>query len=351
MIGGDVGTVIRGACLLSALAAAAAGAQEVSQVEGATGEFRGLAARDGEAWASGRGGRWARSTDGGRTWTSGVIPGADSLVLVDVEILRPGRACVLGTGFEGGLARAFRTEDGGKTWIGAYERRHPQVFFDGMAFWDGNRGVAFSDPVDGAFLLARTDDGCRTWTEVPADRVPAPLAGEAGFAASGTAITAAGAAHAWIGTGGGPVARVLRTADGGRNWTAHPTPFAAGPAAGIFGIAFRDTLNGVAAGGNYQDPGATTPNVLRTADGGLTWTVVGTSAPAGVRYGARYASGARPVLVAVGPTGWGYSMDDGASWMAVDTLTAFTVAVSARAVWTAGPDGRVVRFDPAPWLR
>jgi hypothetical protein len=44
-------------------------------------------------------------------------------------------------------------------------------------------------------------------------------------------------------------------------------------------------------------------------------------------------------------------MDDGAGWVAVDTLNAFTVAVSARAVWTAGPNGRVARFDPAPWMR
>lgn len=345
-------TAIRGACLLAALAPAAAGAQQVSKVEGATGEFRGLAARDGEVWASGRGGRWARSTDGGRTWASGVIPGADSLVLVDVEILGPERVCVLGTGFEGGLARAFRTDDGGKTWVGTYQRRHPQVFFDGMAFWDADRGVAFSDPVDGGFLVVRTEDGCRTWTEVDAGRVPAPLPGEAGFAASGTAITTAGRAHAWIGTGGGSVARVLRTTDGGRSWTAHATPLPAGAAAGIFGIAFRDTLTGVAVGGNYQDPAATAPNVLRSADGGLTWTVIGTSAPAGVRYGARYTPApGRPALVAIGPTGWGYSMDDGASWVAVDTLNAFTVAVSARAVWTAGPAGRVARFDPAPWMR
>jgi len=344
--------VRRTAALLAALLPGAAGAQDVAKVPGMDGEFRGLSVWGDEVWASGRGGRWARSTDGGRTWVSGLIPTADSLVLVDVEILGPGVACVLGTGFEGGLARAFRTGDGGNTWTTVYQRRHPQVFFDGMAFWDSGRGVAFSDPVDGGFLVLRTDDGCRSWTEVPAERVPAPLAGEAGFAASGTAITAAGAAHAWIGTGGGTVARVLRTTDGGRTWAAHPTPLAAGQAAGIFGIAFRDTLNGVAVGGNYQDPTAAAPNVLRTTDGGLTWTVLGTSAPAGVRYGARYAPGApRPALVAVGPTGWGYSMDDGAGWVAVDTLNAFTVALSARAVWTAGPGGRVARFDPAPWMR
>jgi hypothetical protein len=53
----------------------------------------------------------------------------------------------------------------------------------------------------------------------------------------------------------------------------------------------------------------------------------------------------------VGPSGFGYSQDGGATWVPVDTLNAFTVAISARAAWTAGPQGRIVRFDPAPWAR
>jgi photosystem II stability/assembly factor-like uncharacterized protein len=337
--------------LALALSPVAVRAQLVTKVPGAEGEFRGLAARGDLVWAAGRGGRWARSADGGRTWSSGVIPGADSLVLVDVEILESGAVCVLATGFEAGLGRAYRSHDGGGSWLTTYERRHPQVFLDGMAFWNGDRGVAFSDPVDGAFLILRTEDGCRSWSEIPVERVPVPLEGEAGFAASGTAITTAGVAHAWIGTGGGAVARVLRTGDGGRSWTAHSSGFAAGPAAGIFGVAFRDTLNGVAVGGNYQQAAAASPNVLRTADGGLTWTVVGTSAPPGVRYGVHYVPGeGRRVLIAAGPTGIGSSMDDGASWTAVDTLSAFTLAATTRAAWTAGPAGRVVRYFPPPWL-
>jgi photosystem II stability/assembly factor-like uncharacterized protein len=327
-------------------------AQEAAHVPGMTGEFRGLAARGEEVWASGRGGRWARSTDGGRTWTSGVIAGADSLVLVDVEILEPGAACVLGTGFESGIARAYRTSDGGATWTPTYERRHPQVFLDGMAFWDPARGVAFGDPMDSAFLVLRTEDGCRSWSEVPAAGLPSPLDGEAGFAASGTAIAAAGERHAWIGTGGGRVARVLRTTDGGRTWSAHETPLAGGAAAGLFGVAFRDALHGVAVGGNYQLPADSSPNVLATADGGVTWRMVGTTAPAGVRYGVRVVETERGlVIAAAGPTGLGYSTNDGASWVTVDTLNAFTLTVTARAVWTAGPEGRIVRFAPAPWLR
>lgn len=341
----------RAIALLGALASQAA-AQEITTAPAMTDEFRGIAVRDREVWVAGRGGRWGLSADGGETWRFGIVPGADSLVLVDVEALGLGAACVLGTSFEGGLARVYRTDDTGRRWRRVYERRQPGVFLDGMAFWDDRRGVAFGDPVDGAFHVLRTDDGCRSWTEVPADRLPTPLDGEAGFAASGTAVAMAGADHAWIGTGGGRTARVLRTTDGGRTWSAHDTPLRAGAAAGIFGVAFRDTLTGAAVGGNYQQPTDAAPNVLRTADGGVTWILAGPTAPAGVRYGARYVLTERgPILAAVGPAGFGYSTNDGAGWTPVDTLYAFTVAVTARAVWTAGPAGRVVRYDPAPWLR
>ncbi len=327
------------------LVATAAGAQDVTSVAGVAGEFRGMSARGDEVWASGRAGTYARSTDGGITWKAGVIPGAETLFLVDVEVLDAGVACVVATSFDAGVGRIYRTPDGGVSWNVAYEFAHPQVFFDGMAFWDADRGVAFSDPVDGAFLVVRTTNGCRSWTEVPRGQLPAPLDGEAGFAASGTAIAVAGAQHAWIGTGGAVVARVLQTTDGGATWTVHTTPMAAGPATGIFGIAFRDTLHGVAVGGNYQQPRSAAPNVLRTVDGGRTWAFVGTTAPHGVRYGAVYVPGSETVM-AGGPTGFGLSDDDGATWMAVDTAFTYGLTATGTAGWVAGPSGRIARLGP-----
>ncbi len=31
------------------------------------------------------------------------------------------------------------------------------AFFDGMAFWDPDHAIVFSDPVDGGFLVLSTD--------------------------------------------------------------------------------------------------------------------------------------------------------------------------------------------------
>lgn len=319
-------------------------AQEIVLVPGFTRDFRGLSSVGTELWASGRGGTVAHSTDGGRSWNAGVIPGADSLVLVDVEALSPDTACVLGTSFDGGLARAYRTTNGGRTWSLTYELRHPQVFLDGLAFWDRMRGVAFGDPVDGAFFVLRTEDGCASWLDVPLTNLPRPLPGEAGFAASGTAIAVAGIRHAWFGTGGGASARVLRSDDGGRSWEAVVTPMPAGPATGIFGVAFRDTLHGIAVGGNYLQPAGDAPNLLVTSDGGRSWRLAGPATPIGVRYGAAAIPTANAFLAA-GPTGLGVTLDDGATWTPVDTLYGFALHVVGEQAWIGGPGGWLASFD------
>jgi len=331
--------------LLAVLAAAplAAQEQELVLVPGFTQEFRGLSAHGDQLWASGRGGVYARSTDGGHSWTVGRIRGAEGLFLVDVQALGRDTACALATSFDGGAGRAYRTTDGGVSWSVTYELTHADAFLDGMAFWDRAHGVAFGDPVDGMFVVLRTDDGCASWVEVRAPDLEA-VAGEAGFAASGTGITVAGTAHAWIGTGGGARARVLRTADRGLTWSGVDTPMPAGPATGIFGVAFRDTLHGIAVAGNYQEPAGAAPTVLATADGGRSWTITGPARPAGVRFGAVALPEAR-AFVAAGPSGLGVSLDDGATWTPVDTLFRYGLLARDRVVWASGPAGWISKSD------
>lgn len=318
----------------------------VPQHTGTEAEYRGLSVAGSEVvWATARNGVFSRTGDGGTTWHTDTIPGGEGLFLVDVHAVDAVTACVLGTSFDGGLARIYYTTDGGEQWTIAYENTHEDVFFDGLAFWSDERGVAFSDPVDGAFLIVRTEDGCRSWVEVPRDRLPQPLEGEAGFAASGTAITVVGDRHAWIGTGGGATARVLRTTDGGRSWTAHETPLEVGATAGVFGLAFQDPSNGVAVGGDYRVRTEGSDNVIRTRDGGVTWEVAGTSRPRGVRYGVAIAPDRPGTLIAVGPSGYGFSTDWGATWMAIDTVSVNTVALSRTGMgWVAGVDGKVWRI-------
>ena len=314
-------------------------------------EFRALhAAGDGVVWAAGRGGVWTRTLDDGRTWTTDTVPGAESLFFTGVHAVDADTVVLLGTSFTEGEGRAaiFRTTDGGRTWTTRWSLERPGLFLDALAFLDERHGFALGDPIDGAFVLIATDDGGLTWHD-RSDALPPARTGEAGFAASGQALIATGATDSWIVTGGSATARVLHTADRGATWQATTTPLAANASTGLFGIAFADARSGWAVGGDYRSVERSGSNVLRTDDGGTTWRVAGTSVPAGVRYGvaaARFASNV--AVIAVGPSGTGWSSDGGATWSAIDGpgFNSITVAPDGT-VWAAGVEGRVARLDVA----
>lgn len=297
-------------------------------------------------WVSGAGGTWGRTIDGGATWQTGVVPGADSLQFRDVHALDAANAFILSIG-PGEESRIYRTADGGANWTLQFRNEEPEAFFDCFDFWDSESGLAFSDSFDGRFLLIRTTDGGATWTPVPADRLPPANEGEGGFAASGTCLVVAGDSTAWVGTGaseGG--ARVLRTTDRGLTWSVAETPIVKGPSAGIATLAFRDELLGAALGGDISEPDAMTDNVAITRDGGVTWELAGRPSFTGAVYGSAWVAGApSPALVAVGPNGLSYSTDEGRSWAALDAVEHWGVSfVSPDRGWAVGPDGRITRI-------
>jgi tripeptide aminopeptidase len=340
-------------------------AQLTPQTSGTTAEFRAMhAPADNVVWAAGRGGVYAVTNDGGETWRADSVPGAAALFFTGAWAADAREAFLLGTSFDGGLARIYHTRDGGATWSVQWESTEEGVFMDGLQCWTPTHCVAYGDPVGGALYIVRTTDGT-SWSRIPSAALPALLEGEAGFAASGTTLTLHGPATGWIGTGGGSRARAYITRDGGASWTAAATPLEGNATSGIFGIVFRDSLNGVAVGGDYERRTDEQQNVIRTTDGGATWRIVGSSVPHGVRYGVAYSpvaftpavsppSGAadgaadsamRP-LVAVGPSGVGVSHDDGATWTALDSVHYNTVAFAPDGdAWVAGPDGRIARIE------
>jgi photosystem II stability/assembly factor-like uncharacterized protein len=297
-------------------------------------------------WASGHGGTWARTLDGGATWTARVMDGADTLQFRDVHALDADRAWLLSAG-PGELSRIYRTRDGGETWALQFLNPEPDGFYDCIEFRDAEHGLAYGDAVDGELRILRTRDGGETWEYTRTADVPPALAGEGGFAASGTCVALGPGGRAWIGTGASDTARVLSTHDGGRTWTATASPLPGGEAAGIFTIAFRDSLHGVILGGDLARPEDHTDNVAVTADGGATWTLSGRPVFAGAVYGAAYVPGApTPTVVAVGPNGADWSADEGQTWASADTLSYWGLGIaSPDAGWLVGPEGRVARIS------
>ncbi len=294
-------------------------------------------------WVSGAGGVVGRTTDGGATWRTAVVPGADTLQFRDVVAFDAQTAWALSIG-AGASSRIVKTTDGGTTWRTVFVNERPEAFFDCLSFWDARRGLAYSDSVDETFVIITTNDGGETWQPVPASALPRAADGEGGFAASGTCVATRGAGLAWIATGNADPARVLRTDDGGTTWAASAVPVVAGPAQGLASIAMRDDRSGVAVGGDIGDATADADAVARTSDGGQSWQRGGRLPFPGAAYGVAAVPGAS-AYVAVGPGGAAVTRDDGRTWESLDRRTWWGVAAAGPgAVWLTGPDGRIARL-------
>ena len=313
------------------------------QTSGATARLRGVsAASERVVWASGANGTILRTADGGATWQKLSIPGADRLDFRDIDAApndeRTAYALSIG---QGSASRIYKTTDAGANWTLQFTNDDPKAFYDAMTFWDANRGLAISDSVDAHFVILRTDDGGAHWTRVPPEGLPPALPNEGAFAGSGTNIAVLGRDLAWIGTGASTKSRVLRTQDGGKTWTIADTPLITSSSAGIFSIAFRDSKHGIVVGGDYRKEDDATDVAAVTADGGLTWAR--SSGLTGFRSVVAHLPGSTVAWIAVGPKGADVTQDDGKTWTKVDGdgYHAFSFAPKSPVGWGVGEQGRI----------
>ena len=299
------------------------------------------AATDKVVWASGTRGTYLKTTDGGATWHAATVPGAEALDFRDVHALDDRTAWLMSIG-TGESSRIYRTTDGGAHWDLQFTNPDAKGFFDDIAFWDAKRGIVAGDAVEGHVVVFTTDDGGAHWDR---RQTPPAVPNEGAFAASGTSLIARGDRDAWIVTGGTGAARAFHSTDSGRTWTVTTTPIRNDSAsAGIFSIAFSDTLHGVIVGGDYNQAAATERNIAITADGGKTWAAPAGTPPAGFRSAVACLPD-RKVWIATGPSGSDISTDGGATWRTFDTGAFNAISfVPSAAGWAVGPRGRIARF-------
>lgn len=296
--------------------------------------LRGISAFDASvALVSGAGGAIWRTTDGGAQWRNVAPADAKGWDFRDVEAVGSESALAMVAGTP---ARVLRTDDAGVTWRTVLADDRPGAFFDAMAF-QGDVGVLFGDPLDGAFCVWTTRDGGASWQAVPAPTLPAPQAGEAAFAASGSCVAVTGEPGRevfWIATGGGARARLLRGDATG--WSAQDLPLPAGAASrGAFSIAWRGQC-GLVVGGDYADPAV--GGAARSMDGGLTWSAI--DGPGGFRSAVAWLDDA--TALAVGSHGTTMWRDGGETTQEPIGFHACAVGRDGSA-WAAGSDGRVAR--------
>ena len=241
----------------------------------------------------------------------------------------------------GSPALLFRTQLGNSKIV--YTETHEKAFYDSMAFWNDQEGIAIGDPTDDCMSIIITRDGGNTWNRLACDNLPRAREGEAAFAASDTNIAIIND-HTWVATGG-MASRILYSPDKGRTWEVFETPIVQDrPTTGMYSLDFHDKKNGFAIGGDYTRPADNSANKIRTQDGGKTWQLVAKNQSPGYRSCIQYIpNGGAEKLVAVGFEGIDYSADAGNTWQHLSDEGFYTVRFLNDSVAFAGGNGRVAK--------
>ena len=175
-----------------------------------------------------------------------------------------------------GLGKLYRTVNGGEAWAKVWEQ--PGTFIRALGFLDerngflGNVGTEYYPNVTDTRPLYRTRDGGVTWTPIQAPGIEI-VKGICGIdIVHETRIFQgekrdAAMIHA-AGRVGGP-ATMLRSVDGGETWKVIDLRAQAGM---ILDVKFFDTQNGLVCAATSSDLEQANALILRTADGGATWT-------------------------------------------------------------------------------
>jgi photosystem II stability/assembly factor-like uncharacterized protein len=291
-------------------------------------------------WASGTGGTWLRTVDGGSMWRAAVVPGAADLDFRGVWAFSESVAYLLSSG-TGEKSRVYKTTDGGEHWKLLFTNPDAKGFFDAIAFWNPKHGIVAGDPVDGQVTFFVTEDGGEHWSR---QHTPAALPDEGAFAASNSCLFVRGSGEAWFGTGGVGAGRVFRTSDAGVTWTVASTSIRNDVAsAGIFSLAFSDARHGFAVGGDYGKDSEARQSLTVTSDGGRTWSAPDSPGLHGFRSAVLWVPGLKTWL-ATGTSGSDISRDNGRTWKQFDAGAYNALAGYGKDVWAVGPKGRIARF-------
>ena len=346
----------------------------------------------GVAWASGTDGTVLRTEDAGFVWQLCAIPpGAEHLDFRGIQGFDHDTAIVMSSG-KGDLSRLYKTSDGCQSWKRIFTNPYGEAgFFDAILFIDKIHGILLSDPTPFTintptesgedFRVRVTDDAGATWAPVTAPDSSGkghglhPLSSESAFAASNSAIAAAGN-RVWFATSAARVfsrdiysspqqlavlfhshycAGQIDSLSGecGQPWTDFTDSMVpidhSAESAGIFSISFRTAKSGNSVGGDYLQANKAFQTAAFTLDGGKNWAAA-TTPPHGYRSAVAY-DPTHKAWITVGPNGTDISTDDGRNWRALkpapgDQPDADRNWNALSLPYVVGPHGRIATLRP-----
>ena len=259
---------------------------------GAANGLYGLSSPDGtNIWASGAAGRVAKSTDAGDDWTSyatGLSSNLNGVYFVNVS-----------TGWAAGDGgNIVKSVDGGQTWsaqVSGVAQKLRSVFFVNVS-----TGWAAGD----SGTLLKTVDSGQTWQSA-----------SLGTGNLNKMFFCGDSLTGFIAADGG---KIYKTQDCGATWTPQTTPVTSS----IYSVNFFSPTLGYAAGASNT--------VLRTVNGGSTWSLVVSTAATPDFYGVSFVGSNSSLITAVGTGGSILQTTDGTTWS-----TQVMSGVSTPFIWNA----------------
>lgn len=237
-------------------------------------------------------------------------------------------------------ALLYKTGDGGKMEL-VYTEQGEAVFYDAMAFWNTNEGLAIGDSNQGCFSILITRDAGNSWKRLPCEALPPFIEGEGAYAASNSNIKIIGDTT-WIAT----TKRFLKSMDKGKTWVAQETPISGStPYHGMYSMDFYDENVGFAIGGDFSEPNGNYANKALTIDGGKTWNLVADGEIPGYQSCVQFLpNGKGDKLVSVGFTGIHYSADQGQSWKKLSEEGFYTIRFLNDSIAFAAGKNRIAKL-------
>ena len=291
---------------------------------------------DNSLWYAGSRGQYGYTEDSGKTWT---IDSLNHLAVDNLEFRSI--AITQKSVFLLSIASPvllYKSDDKGKNWRIVYQENDSLAFYDSIAFWDNDTGIAMGDPTDGCLSIIKSIDGGNNWKKISCDVLPESASGEAAFAASNSNISLYGN-NVWI-VSGGMKSRVLHSPDRGETWAVYETPIVQGrQMTGIFSCDFFDEKTGIVFGGDWEDQNSNIKNKAITQDGGKTWSLIADGKKPGFRSCIRFLEeNSFLPIIAVGIPGISISNDGGMNWKDVSQESYYTVRKGKEMLWLAGKD-------------
>jgi photosystem II stability/assembly factor-like uncharacterized protein len=297
--------------------------------------LRGLApVSDQVCWASGSGGTWLKTEDGGASWQTGTVAGLDTVDFRSIHAFDSQTAVVASAGQP---AVIYRTENGGASWQKVHQEGG-EAFFDAIQFVDSQKGYVLGDPIGGKWMILETLDGGKSWHSLA--KLPDAVPGEAAFAASASSMVAD--ATGLVFATGGTVSRLHRYTFASQSWGVRElTDMLQGqPSQGVFALTALPGAGGlVLVGGDYLKPDYRIANALLVLG---EVSIANSEGPGGYRSGVAYFP-EKGWVVAVGPGGSDYSSNGAHSWQPLSKTGYHAVKAAPRGnvLWASGSQGRL----------